>query len=181
MAEEVIAINKAVYLTYSIIDQSGKVYELYDSLIGYVHGYKSGLIEKVERSLEGCKAGDRIEVMLNPTEGFGEHNPDHVFSEDIENVPPEFHYVGAEIEFITEHGRMICRVSHIADGKVTVDANHPLAGQTVSFIVNVKNIRDATPDEIASGQTADVENSSEGSRIKMWAKSISEFFSRISS
>ena len=104
----------------------------------------------------GHNIGDRVEVTLNPQEGFGEPDPDLTFTDDIENVPPEYRRIGAEVELQNEHGEsMKFRVSRIADGKLTVDANHPLAGQTVTFVVVVENIRDASMDEIVNGLPAD--------------------------
>lgn len=156
MTEQKVRKNKAVYVTYSILDQSGAVYEQYEIPVGYVHGGNSPLFEKIEAALEGKKIGDRVEVSLNPQEGFGETDPQLTFTDDIENVPPEYRRLGAEVEFQNERGEaMQFRVSRIADGKLTVDANHPLAGQTVTFLVNVVNIRDASMDEIVSGLPID--------------------------
>ncbi len=156
MSEQKVSRNKAVYVTYMIMDQAGSVYEQYDMPVGYVHGGNSPLFDKIETALEGCKVGDRVEVTLNPQEGFGEPDPNLSFTDDIENVPPEFRRLGAEVEFQSESGESrLFRVSRIADGKLTVDANHPLAGQTVTFVVKVENIRDASMDEIVSGLPAD--------------------------
>lgn len=156
MTEQKVSKNKAVYVTYSILDQSGAIYEQYEIPVGYVHGGNSPLFEKIEAALEGAKVGDRVEVSLNPQEGFGETDPQLTFTDDIENVPPEYRRLGAEVEFQNERGEaMQFRVSRIADGKLTVDANHPLAGQTVTFLVNVVNIRDASMDEIVSGLPID--------------------------
>lgn len=156
MSEQKVSKNKAVYVTYSILDQSGAVYEQYEMPVGYVHGGNSPLFEKIEAALEGKKVGDRVEVSLNPKEGFGEPDPNLSFTDDIENVPPEYRRVGAEVDFQNERGENVqFRVSRIADGKLTVDSNHPLAGQTVTFLVNVVNIRDASMDEIVSGLPVD--------------------------
>ena len=100
--------------------------------------------------------GDRIEVLLPPQDGFGPHHPDLTFTDDIENVPPEFRRIGAEVEFENEKGEaMIFHVTHIENGKLTVDGNHPLAGQTATFVVNIADIRDASLDEIANGRPMD--------------------------
>ena len=156
MSELKVSKNKAVYVTYSILDQSGAVYEQYEMPVGYVHGGNSPLFEKIEAALEGKKIGDRVEVTLNPQEGFGEPDPNLSFTDDIENVPPEYRYVGAEVEFQNESGESVqFRVSRIENGKLTVDSNHPLAGQTVTFLVSVVNIRDANMDEIVSGLPMD--------------------------
>lgn len=152
MTEEKVAKNKVVYVTYSIIDQSGSVFEQSDVPVGYVHGGNSPLFEKIEKALDGHRVGDKVEVSLNPAEGFGPHDPNLTFTDDIENVPHEFRRLGAEVELQNEQGEsMMFRVSRIADGKLTVDANHALAGQTVTFVVNVANIRDANMDEIVNG------------------------------
>lgn len=152
-AEDVVTKNKVVFLTYSILDERGQGYEQYDMPIGYVHGANSELFYKIEQSLEGKKSGDRIEVQLNPEEGFSRALPELIFTDDLKNVPPEFQRLGAEVEFENEKGetRQFC-VTKLEAGKITIDGNHPLAGQTVVFVVNITSIRDATMDEVANGR-----------------------------
>ena len=153
MALPTVSKHKAVYITYSILDQNSQVVEQSDVPIGYVHGGDSGLFEQVEAALEGATPGQKFEVFLSPAQDFGDHNPDLTFTDDIENVPPEYRHVGAKVEFQNEQGEgKMFRVSKIENGKLTVDANHPFAGQTVKFVVTVMAIRDATPEEIANGR-----------------------------
>lgn len=155
-SDQRIARNKVVYLTYIILDGSGELYEQYDMPIGYVHGANSDLFEKIEQALEGRSVGEVIEVTLNPDEGFGHPDASLTFTDDIENVPPEYRQLGATVEFENDAGEGIqFRVSKIADGKLTIDANHPLAGQTVTFRVTIVAVRDATLDEIANGKPAE--------------------------
>lgn len=156
MAEQKIGKNKAVHVTYVILNEAGNVFEQYDLPIGYVQGADSGLFEKIEKALQGRVAGDKIEVVLSPKEGFGLPHPELTFTDDIDNVPPEFRRIGAEVEFENDRGEtMKFLVTKIENGKLTVDANHPLAGQTVTFIVNVVSVRDATASEIAAGRPED--------------------------
>ncbi len=156
MSQEKVGKNKAVYIMYTIKDQDGNVLEQMDMPIGYVHRAGSGIFERVENALEGLGEGDQVQVTLPPEEGFGEHQPDLAFTDDIDNVPPEFRYVGAEVEFSNDSGEtMMFKVTHIADGKLTIDGNHPMAGKTVVFDVSIQSIRAADPDEIASGRPAD--------------------------
>ena len=153
MAEQKIGKHKMVHVTYVILDQRGQVFEQYDMPIGYVQGARSGLFEKVEAALEGRVAGDKIEVTLNPQEGFGQHQSALTFTDEIDNVPPEYRRVGAEVEFENERGEALkFFVTRIENGRLTIDANHPLAGQTVTFVVNVVAVEDASPAEIASGR-----------------------------
>lgn len=144
--------NKAVFITYSIVDARGEIFEQSDIPIGYVHGANSGLIEKVESALEGRRAGDRVEVTLSPAEGFGEHDESLTYTDSLANVPEQFRHVGAQVEFENDQGETKAfRVSRIGDGTLTLDGNHPLAGQSVTFVIQVLDVRDATLDEIANG------------------------------
>lgn len=151
-----VARNMVVYLTYTILDQNGGLFEQYDLPIGYVHGVNGRLFAKIEQALEGRQVGDCVEVTLSPRDGFGEHKAELAFTDDIDNVPPEHRRLGAEVMFENERGEQIeLRVTRIADGKLTVDANHPLAGQTVKFVVTIVGMRPATLEEIANGMPAD--------------------------
>lgn len=152
---EAITRHKVVYLTYTIWDQAGSLFEQYDAPVGYVHGADGPLFAKIERALEGRRVGDTVEVVLAPADGFGEYNPELTFTEDVANVPPEHLRLGLEVTFENDRGeQMPFRVTRIADGKLTIDANHPLAGQTVKFMITIVGVRPATRDEIAHGVPA---------------------------
>jgi FKBP-type peptidyl-prolyl cis-trans isomerase SlyD len=163
--QDTVTSNKVVYLTYTIWDEAGKLFERYDQPVGYVHGVNGPLFEKIEQALEGRKVGDEVEVWLPPADGFGEHKPELTFTEEIENVPPEHRRLGSEVTFENDQGvQMVFRVTRIADGNLTIDANHPLASQTVKFVVTIVGVRPATPDEIANGIPAD-DKSGESTRL----------------
>ncbi|MDH5471609.1 MAG: FKBP-type peptidyl-prolyl cis-trans isomerase [Gammaproteobacteria bacterium] len=153
MSEQRIRRNKLVQFTYSIADDEGNIVEQVDLPVNYVHGASSmGLIERVERALEGHREGDTIEVEVPPSEGFGEHDPDLTFADDIDNVPPQFRKVGTQVEMANDSGdTKTFIVTKVENGKVTLDGNHPLAGKVAKFAVKVLSIRDATPEEIRSG------------------------------
>ncbi len=149
--------NKLVYITYSILDSRGMVVEQHDIPVGYVHGANSGILPAIETAVDGRKVGDRVEITLSPEEGYGERDESLVFVDDIENVPPQFRRVGAEVLFENEAGETKpFYVTKIEDGKVTVDGNPSLAGQSVTCLVNVIDIRDATPEEIRNGRPLEV-------------------------
>ena len=149
---ETIKQDKFVSLTYTITDENNEILEHIDMPVNYVHGRDSQVIDKIEAALEGQREGDEISVELSPEEGFGEHQSELTFTDDIDNVPPEFRHIGAEIEFQNDKGESrIFRVSRIEDGKLTVDGNHPFAGKIVIYNIKVDTVRDATPDEISGG------------------------------
>ncbi len=144
--------DKVVTVSYRVEDESGEVLERIDLPVSYVHGRNSGLVEKVEKALEGKTAGDEAAVMLTPADGFGEWNPEMTFSDAIENVPPQYRELGAEAEFLNDEGETLKMVvTHVDNGTVTLDGNHPFAGKNITFYVKVLEVRDATADEIANG------------------------------
>jgi FKBP-type peptidyl-prolyl cis-trans isomerase SlyD len=152
MQDQFIGKDKVVSFTYSIQDESGEIVEQSDMPISYVHGGKHDLFAKVVDAMEGCVVGDTVEVALTPEEAFGPHDPALTYTDDIGNVPPEFHRVGAEVEMMNDAGESRkFTVSRIENGKLTVDGNHPLAGKTITFNITVTRIRDASPEEMANG------------------------------
>jgi FKBP-type peptidyl-prolyl cis-trans isomerase SlyD len=149
--------NKLVYITYSILDSRGMVVEQHDIPVGYVQGANSGILPAIEAAVAGRTIGERIEIPLSPEEGYGLRDESLVFVDDIENVPPEFRRVGAEVMFENEAGETkVFYVTAIEDGKLTLDGNPSLAGQSVTCLVNIMDIRDATPEEISNGRPLDV-------------------------
>jgi FKBP-type peptidyl-prolyl cis-trans isomerase SlyD len=155
MSEDIVTKHKVVYIRYTVLDDSGLVRGQQDMPIGYVHGARSGLFEEIEQSLDGHKVGDRVESYLSP-DAFGERDPDLVIEEDIDNVPPQIRHIGAEAELQNENGDVLTfRVISLGDGKITLDANHALAGRSAKCVAEILSIRPATPDEIKSGFPAE--------------------------
>jgi FKBP-type peptidyl-prolyl cis-trans isomerase SlyD len=144
--------NKFVSLVYTITDDDDNILERIDMPIQYIQGVNSQVIEKIEVALDGHEEGDLVHVTLNPEEGFGAHQPELTFSDDLSNVPPQFHSIGAEVEFQNDQGESkIFRVAAIEDGKLTVDGNHPFAGKSITYNITVKEVRNATADELKHG------------------------------
>jgi FKBP-type peptidyl-prolyl cis-trans isomerase SlyD len=152
MSEPIVTNGTVVSFTYSIQDETGEVVEQSDLPIHYVHGGKHDLFEKIEQALEGCLVGDSVKVSLTPEEGFGPYDESLTYTDDIDNVPPEFRRIGAEVEMMNDAGEARkFTVTHIGDGKLTVDGNHPLAGKIITFNIKVIEIRAASEDEMVNG------------------------------
>jgi FKBP-type peptidyl-prolyl cis-trans isomerase SlyD len=155
MSEDIVTRHKVVYIRYTVLDDSGLVRGQQDMPIGYVHGARSGLFEEIEQSLDGHKVGDKVESFLSP-DAFGERDPDLVIEEDIDNVPPQIRYVGAEAELQNDSGDvLVFRVISVGDGKITLDGNHVLAGRSAKCVAEILSVREATSDEIKSGFPAE--------------------------
>ena len=154
---ETISINKFVELTYRIIDQSsGEVIEQVEEPLGYVQGDNSLLFNQVTKELEGKCVGDEVEILLKATDAFGQKADELIFTDDIDNVPMEYRYIGAAVTMQNDKGgTKDFIVSSIENGKLTIDGNHPLAGKDIIFYVEVLSIRDATADEIIEGGKLD--------------------------
>lgn len=149
--------NTLVHITYSILDERGMVVEQYDIPVGYVQGANSGILPAIESAVAGRKVGERLEIKLTPEEGYGLRDESLVFTDDIDNVPPQFRRVGAEVMFENATNETkVFYVTAIEDGKLTLDGNPSLAGQSVTCLVNIMDIREATPEEIRNGRPLDV-------------------------
>lgn len=155
--EDAIADNKYVELKYKVIDQkSGSVLTEVEYPIGYVHGVNEVLAPAVMAELEGKLAGDVLEVPIDCTELFGPRDESLVIVESIENVPEEYREVGTSILMENEKGQTKSFLVTRVDKKtVTIDGNNPLCGRQVIFKLEIKEVRDATEEEIEFGGKVD--------------------------
>ncbi|MBU0500674.1 MAG: FKBP-type peptidyl-prolyl cis-trans isomerase [Gammaproteobacteria bacterium] len=152
---DVIKSGKFVSLTYSICDTQGNVLEQNDIPVSYIHGGDMELIGGMDMAVEGKKPGDRVEFSVPPGAAFGKHDQDLVFTDDIGNVPPQFRYLGAEVQMQNDQGDVKSfYVTRIEDDRLTVDGNHPLAGKTLIVSVNVREVRDATKEDVMALSSA---------------------------
>ena len=148
-----ITTNKFVELTYRIIDQTnGEVIEQVEEPLGYVQGDNTLLFNQVTKELEGKSVGDEVEILLKAEDAFGPKLEELIFTDEINNVPVEYRFIGAAVTMQNDKGgTKDFIVSSIEDGKLTIDGNHPLAGKDIIFYVEVLSVRDATADEIIEG------------------------------
>jgi len=116
----------------------------------YLHGHQN-IIPGLEKELEGHEVGDTLDVAVSPEEGYGQHDPERVVQVAGEQLgfEPE---VGAVVSAKLPDGReQHLLIAEIEGDTVTLDGNHPLAGQTLRFEVSIASIREATEKEIADG------------------------------
>ncbi len=145
--------HKVVTIDYTLRDEQGSVI---DSSSGgepfsYIQGIGS-VIPGLEQALEGHNPGESVTVRIPPEQAYGERDealvqvvPRSLFGPDQEVA------VGMQFQAETESGTRIVTVVGVEDDRVTVDANHPLAGATLTFDVTVVDVRDATPEELEHG------------------------------
>jgi FKBP-type peptidyl-prolyl cis-trans isomerase SlyD len=116
------------------------------SELSYLHGGYGQLFAALEKALEGRGQGESLRVQLEPEEAFGEYDAELLRVEPLERYG-EGVAVGMEIE----EGETLYTVTDVADGKVVLDANHPLAGMALRFSCVILSIRAATREELARG------------------------------
>jgi FKBP-type peptidyl-prolyl cis-trans isomerase SlyD len=142
-----------VKIDYTLKDNQGQVL---DSSAGkkplaYLHG-KGNIIPGLEKELTGMKVGDTTAVVIEPSEGYGERSEDKVTSvarTQLAQIPDLKE--GVQLQAQTEQGVQILTVKEIKEDTVVLDANHPLAGETLNFDVEVVEVRKATDEEMAHG------------------------------
>lgn len=147
-----IAKDTVVALNYELFDVDGNLIERTDAPIEYLHGGYEGIFPLVEQALDGKNVGDTCRVRLEPDDAFGEYDAELVHVEPRSKFPNN---VGVGMQFEGQSGSseemLVYTVTDIAEDKVVVDGNHPLAGQTLDFSCTVAGVRTATDDEREHG------------------------------
>ena len=143
--------NSVVSLTYELFDADGKSIEKADAPMEYLHGH-AGIFPLVEKALEGKAVGDTCRVRLAPGDAFGEYDAQLVRMEARDKFPAKVE-VGMQFEGQgSQSGHtVIYTVTDIADGKVVVDGNHPMAGMALRFSCTVESVRKASKEELEHG------------------------------
>lgn len=149
-----IADDCVVTLAYTLRDDAGEELDSATAAdpFAFVQGRHS-VIPGLEKALAGRASGDKLDLTIAAADAYGEHSPARVqvvprdrFPADIDIEP------GMQFHASDEHGgRMAVRVAEVSEDGITVDANHPLAGQTLHFAVEVLDVRAATAEELAHG------------------------------
>jgi FKBP-type peptidyl-prolyl cis-trans isomerase SlyD len=149
-----IAPMKVVAMHYHLKDDRG---ETIDSSEGrdpmhFMCG-TGGIIPGLESALMGRVAGDRLSVVVQPADGYGDYDPElrqavprQMFEDDGEIAP------GMRFQTQDHHGHVtVVMVVAVDDEHIHIDANHPLAGEALHFDVEVVEVREATAEEVAHG------------------------------
>ncbi len=126
-----------------------------DQPLSYLHG-RGQIVPGLEKALEGLKAGDKTEVALTPAEGYGELDPSLKMT-IAKSQFPEDAKIDLGMQFGADIGgqEKVFTVLAVEGDQITVDGNHPLAGQALNFSVEVLETREATKEELDHGHSHD--------------------------
>lgn len=153
-SNERITKHKQVTLQYSLTTGNGAEIRAASSKpIHYVQGC-GNLFPKLEGALEGQCIGELVRVRLLPDDAFGRRETELLHEVPLDALPPgEDIATGKSLVGQDEQGNAInFRITAIENGLVKLDANHPLAGETLIFEVEIQGIRDASAAEIAQAE-----------------------------
>ena len=144
--------DSVVGLTYELYDTDGALIEKTEEPVEYLHGGYEGIFGPVERALAGKSVGDTCRVRLEPEDAFGDYDAQLVQMEPLDKFPKNV-AVGMQFEGRSDESgtTRLYTVTDIADGKVMLDGNHPLAGRALDFSCKVTGVRTATKEELTHG------------------------------
>ena len=143
--------NHVVTLDYQVTDKDGQVVDAGEAPLVYLHGGYGGLFDTLGGALPGKSAGDAFRGALTAEEAFGEYDEALVSVEPRSAFPKDIR-VGTRVETEDEAGEpMLFTITAIEKNKVVVDGNHPLAGQSLRLRCTVREVRAASPEEVAHG------------------------------
>jgi FKBP-type peptidyl-prolyl cis-trans isomerase SlyD len=145
--------NSVVVIHYTLRNDAGEVIDSSsgNDPLAYLHG-NGNLIPGLEREISGKQAGDKFSVRIAPEDGYGLQNESL-----IQQVPRNAFgantaiSVGMQFHAQSNHGEHTVTVTQVADDMITVDGNHPLAGQHLNFEVEIQEVREASQEELEHG------------------------------
>jgi len=148
--------NAVVTLEVELSDIWGELIQKSEEPVQYLHGGYGDIFPVVEAALDGKKENDRIEVRLEPEDAYGD------FDESLlQLVPRERFPDGLEVGMRVEgeaggpDAGLLFTVTDMAEDKIVLDGNHPLAGMALKFLCTVVGVRPATEAEIANRSADD--------------------------
>jgi FKBP-type peptidyl-prolyl cis-trans isomerase SlyD len=148
--------DKVVTLNYTLTEGE-EVLETSDGRepLMYIHG-SGGLIKGFEAAMEGRSPKDTFGFTVSPEDGYGvpqEHLIFQAAREQFQQIPELT--IGMPLRVQTPEGAMVVRIAEVHDDHVLLDANHPLSGKTLTFNVEVLEVRDATAEELEDAAQAE--------------------------
>jgi len=145
--------KKAVSFSFTLKDEEGTILEQSDQQdpMVYLHGY-NGIVPGLENALEGKQVGDSFSITLDALDAYGPRNPSLLGRISAKHIHQKGKLKpGMMVQVQTKEGVRSMTIVKAGKFMVDVDGNHPFAGKTLSFDVEVTDIREATGDEISHG------------------------------
>lgn len=144
--------DKVVSIDYVLTSDSGEVLDRSDGEpLEYLHGNEN-IIPGLERQLEGKKEGDVLKCVVEAADAYGLKDEELVFNVSKNDfADPASIAPGMQFQMQDHDGIRVVTVVGLEGDEVKIDANHPLAGQRLTFDINVRGIREASEEELKHG------------------------------
>ncbi len=145
--------NTVATMNYTLKDDSGTIIDAAnDGSFVYLHGAQN-IIPGLEAALEGKLMGDKVNATIEPKEAYGEIDPSRLQTMPRSAFPADAQIaVGMQFHGESPDGQaIVVSVKSIDGDDIVIDGNHELAGKTLHFEVEIVEVREATPDELAHG------------------------------
>lgn len=150
--------NRVVALSYTlVVDGAIADQATAERPLEYIHG-TGMLLPRFEEEVAGKEPGEDYAFTLSPEEGYGVHNPAHVFDIPISafaidgEIRHDLLVVGRTIPMLNQNGQVVQgTVAAVKEDAVSMDFNHPMAGKTLNFSGKVVSVREATQKELTEG------------------------------
>ncbi len=150
--------DAVVTIDYTLKNDDGEVLDSSkeNGELSYLHGHQ-GIVEGLEEALEGKTAGEKVETTLDPEKAYGERDERLLFDVGRDRMPDDADLeVGMQFLAQGQDGsQRPVTVAAIGDDNVTLDGNHPLAGERLHFDVTINGVREASDEEIDHGHVHD--------------------------
>ena len=147
--------NTVVSIDYTLTNDEGEVLDTSEGrgLLEYLHG-SGNIIPGLERALEGSAIGESKTVTVPAADAYGAHDPSKIQAIPRNALPPGMDVqVGMQLMARgSDGGTFPLWVVAVEEQGIVVDGNHPLAGETLHFAVEIRAIRAASAEEVAHGQ-----------------------------
>ena len=156
--------NTIVSLRYRLTDAQDNLIEESAGPMVYLHGGYEGTFPKIEEAVDGHDVGYETTIQLEPTDAFGDYDPELLKIEARSRFPEPLE-VGMQFEGLLDdeadveakadeeddEDALIYTVTDLAEDKVVLDGNHPLAGLALKFWLQIADVREATEEELEDG------------------------------
>jgi len=145
--------QKVVSIHYTLTNEAGQVLDSSENQepLAYIHGH-GNIIPGLENALAGLSKGEKLKVTVAPADGYGERDDSMVQAvprsafQGVDDITP-----GMQFQAQSPEGIQLVTVVSVEGDEVTLDGNHPMAGITLIFDVEITDVRDATAEELEHG------------------------------
>lgn len=144
--------GRVATIHYTLTSDDGDVIDksATDAPLSYLHG-AGNIVPGLEKALAGKQVGDNLKADVPPEQGYGPRHDGMIQQVPRSAFPDVEVQQGMQFEARTERGPLLVTVTDMNEENVTVDGNHPLAGKTLHFAVEVADVREASEQEANNG------------------------------